>query len=69
MTPTARNNVAPTKLLHPVFNNLLQLIIFDGASDHLKAVPRNIDHNLPTMQCAPIHSPTVAKLELSLSYE
>ena len=25
---TTRNNVAPTILLHPVFNNLLQLIIF-----------------------------------------
>ena len=25
---TTRNNVAPTTLLHPVFNNLLQLIIF-----------------------------------------
>ena len=25
---TTRSNVAPTTLLHPVFNNLLQLIIF-----------------------------------------
>ena len=25
---TTRNNVAPTTLLHPVFNNQLQLIIF-----------------------------------------
>ena len=25
---TTRNNVAPTTCLHPVFNNLLQLIIF-----------------------------------------
>ena len=25
---TTRNNVSPTTLLHPVFNNLLQLIIF-----------------------------------------
>ena len=28
MLLTTRNNVAPTTLLHPVFNNLLQLIIF-----------------------------------------
>ena len=30
---TTRNNVAPTTLLHPVFNNLLQLIIFCRVSE------------------------------------
>ena len=44
---TTRNNVAPTILLHPVFNNLLQLIIFCRV-----AIPIDLSYDV---KCGKIH--------------
>ena len=44
---TTRNNVAPTILLHPVFNNLLQLIIFcrvELSSEHFIGKLHVVNH-------------------------
>ena len=37
---TTRNNVSQTTLLHPVFNNLLQLVIFYRVSKEFKCCPK-----------------------------